>query len=512
MADPEAATDLYKLIENKNHKLKLPQTFSIMQRPVQLIRVREDRLEICEDGNRLLSKIKVAMKSVGVFGLTNSGKGLLLNLLTGKLGQKYKIVFERMTEGIWIWGSEQSESTVFIDCITLSEEHSVVNSRLIALMTMLSSVVVFNSLGPISLSDLRQLSLFNFMSNYSGLITNTHFIWLLRSFELNVYDEHGLITPHKYMQGILQAYSAAEGELGGDLHRLFASVACTALSRPTLDEELLVSYENLQESDLTPKFLAQVRSLKAEIESKLTKKLLFEVPMSGTMTAFMLSDLLDRINQDMPIEKQSVLHKLAIAKHRHLISKAEETYYSELDLDYESLPVSEVTLSGMLLKARMKSERILAEDEAFKAEAYDQLSVIAEVSERYWFTVNAELSDVYNQALAERLLKPILASVGEAITQDSYTHYIENWNHFIATYKQQARGVNRLRPVMRFLNENQTAAFNKHFSIELDKYSKQIQHATESKATMTRTKRDLEDNLQTSSQRLSSITFKVKLT
>lgn len=525
IATQETVADLYRRVRSKLPAPKLPHSFSLMKKPVQLIRVRESMLEICEDGIRLLSKVKLPMKSVGIFGKPLSGKGLLLNILAGKLGQAYMIKTENAkTPGIWIWGSEASQATLYIDCITLSEKFRGENARLIALMTMLSSVVIYNSLGPISHTDLKSLNALAFMQKISGddnVITDTHFIWVLRSFQLNLEGENGPITTNEYMHEVLQNFSSSKPGLGlsnmsdlyATLNRLFVSINCVALTRPTFDKSQLNTYETLQMADLEPLFVSQIRELMSEIEGKLTNKLLFGVPMTGTMTAYMLGELVSRINSDMPIVSEALQEMLTEAELKHLLSKAKETYYSELDLDFEILPTSEAELCKVLLKARQKAEAILSENLTFtpllKAKAYEEVNAIAENTQRYWNTVNAELSDVYNQALADRLLKPVKAITGEAITQDSYQHYLNRWNTFIEYYKVEARGVNRLRPVMKFLSENQTSSFYKYISRELENYTVSILATRTSKAAMTRTKADLETKLQETISRAGMLNLKV---
>eukprot|EP00359_Climacostomum_virens_P005186 CAMPEP_0204900540 /NCGR_PEP_ID=MMETSP1397-20131031/2532_1 /ASSEMBLY_ACC=CAM_ASM_000891 /TAXON_ID=49980 /ORGANISM="Climacostomum Climacostomum virens, Strain Stock W-24" /LENGTH=552 /DNA_ID=CAMNT_0052068703 /DNA_START=15 /DNA_END=1673 /DNA_ORIENTATION=+ len=521
--DPVEA--LYTKIKSKTFAFQRNHSFNILQKPVQLIKVRDAQLEVCEDGLRLLKKIKIPMKSVGIFGKPNSGKGLLLNCLTGKIGQSYKIKNESaLREGIWFWGSEESQNILYINCNTFEDDNKEANARLIALMTMLSSVVIYNSLGPINHNDLKCLTSFAFLRKISinpDVVTDLSLIWVLRSFEMNLPGDDGPMTANDYMHEVLHHFSprAASGfasvtDLNNILESIFTTTNCIAMTRPTYDEDLLVSYEKLQTSDLEPRFLEQLKSLTTEIDNKLKKKSLFGVKMTGTMTAYLLEELLICINTNTPVVSNSILELLTQAEYKNLVSKAKETYFSQLDMDYEKLPITEVKLFGILMNARQKAEHILAENmtftEAMRAEADEELNILADNTQRFWVQVNAELSDVHNQALADRLLKPVQAVSGEVVTEDSYSKYLTTWNSFIEVYRAQARGVNRLRPVMKFLSENQTTSFYKHFSKELDKFQIKILSAKASKASVMRVKNALEAKLKEMDRRSKSMHNKIK--
>ena len=135
-----------------------------MQRPIKFIRVLPNQmLEIEQEALEFISTLRTPIHVISIAGVAREGKSAFLSLMmriaspspTQHCGLKFKVNdgVHTETEGAWIWGTNDFETTdgitgggslLLIDTQGLAKGAAEGLNRLFAMTTLLSSVVVMN--------------------------------------------------------------------------------------------------------------------------------------------------------------------------------------------------------------------------------------------------------------------------------------------------------------------------------------------------------------------------------
>lgn len=119
----------------------------------------------------ILAKVEGPCMVVGVVGLYRTGKSYLLNrvILNRESGFGISPSISACTKGIWMWGKPlrlENEDGRVISAIVLDSEglgaldqDSAHDCRIFALVLLLSSLLVYNSVGTIDENSISDLSL-----------------------------------------------------------------------------------------------------------------------------------------------------------------------------------------------------------------------------------------------------------------------------------------------------------------------------------------------------------------
>ena len=133
------------------------------------------------DGASILNSIQGKIGIITVIGPYRSGKSFLLNMLMGDGERGFEVgsTVNACTSGLWICPSiihSTDKSVVFIDSEGFgSTSRSVAqDSKLFALSMLLSSVLVYNSVGVINENALNQMMLSVYLSEnlYLKVVSN----------------------------------------------------------------------------------------------------------------------------------------------------------------------------------------------------------------------------------------------------------------------------------------------------------------------------------------------------
>ncbi|XP_015686258.1 guanylate-binding protein 1-like, partial [Protobothrops mucrosquamatus] len=136
-----------------------------MEAPVCLVENKKNRLRVSSEGLQLLSDIRNPVVVVSIVGLYRTGKSYLMNKLAGKnSGFCLGSTVQAKTKGIWMWcvpyPDRPNQTLVLLDTEGIGdvEKGSSQNDAWIfALAVLLSSTLVYNSLGTIDQSALDKL-------------------------------------------------------------------------------------------------------------------------------------------------------------------------------------------------------------------------------------------------------------------------------------------------------------------------------------------------------------------
>ncbi|KAL8219638.1 UNVERIFIED_CONTAM: hypothetical protein K2H54_029834 [Gekko kuhli] len=136
-----------------------------MPAPVCLIENKDRKLVVHQEALQLLSGIHQPVVVVAIVGLYRTGKSYLMNRLAGKnSGFPLGSTVQANTKGIWMWcvpyPGRSDQTLVLLDTEGLGDVEkgdSQNDSWIFALAVLLSSTLVYNSLGIIDQQAMNQL-------------------------------------------------------------------------------------------------------------------------------------------------------------------------------------------------------------------------------------------------------------------------------------------------------------------------------------------------------------------
>lgn len=136
--------------------------------PVQLVSPDDthSQLVIQKGGIEVLRKFSTGFGVISVIGPLHSGKSFLLNQLRGKMrGFELGQTVHPKTKGLWIWDEllqdEKGKKFVLLDTegFYASNVTSVYDAKVFSIATLMSSMVVYNSIRSIDMGSLEALEL-----------------------------------------------------------------------------------------------------------------------------------------------------------------------------------------------------------------------------------------------------------------------------------------------------------------------------------------------------------------
>lgn len=149
----------------KAHVMVTMATEPIMMAPICLVENQEEQLNLNPEALQILNKISQPVVVVGIVGLYRTGKSYLMNCLAGQNhGFPLGSTVRSTTKGIWMWcvphPSKLNHTLVLLDTEGLSnleKEDPKNDSWIFALTVLLSSTLIYNSMGTINSQALEQL-------------------------------------------------------------------------------------------------------------------------------------------------------------------------------------------------------------------------------------------------------------------------------------------------------------------------------------------------------------------
>ncbi|KAM4014947.1 guanylate-binding protein 7-like isoform 2-T2 [Anomaloglossus baeobatrachus] len=261
-----------------------------MEHPVCLIENLEDgTIQVNEDALNILSSINQKVVVVAIVGKYRTGKSYLMNRLAGsKNGFSLGSTVQSMTKGIWMWcvphpfNSEQT--LVLMDTEGLGDVekgNSQNDSWIFALAVLLSSTLVFNSIGTIDQQAMDQL---HYVTELTEKIkiksadqeadldddssefkrTFPSFVWCVRDFNLELKLDGKDITEDEYLKNALKLKKGLSAAVQNYnlprecLLHYFHSHKCFVFDRPASKADLQ-NLDNVEESQLDVSFVEQTR-------------------------------------------------------------------------------------------------------------------------------------------------------------------------------------------------------------------------------------------------------------
>uniref|UniRef100_A0A8D0VWL3 Guanylate binding protein 1, interferon-inducible n=1 Tax=Sus scrofa TaxID=9823 RepID=A0A8D0VWL3_PIG len=258
-----------------------------MPEPQCLIENINGRLVVNPKALKLLSAIKQPLVVVAIVGLYRTGKSYLMNKLAGKnKGFSLGSTVQSHTKGIWMWcvphPRNPDHTLVLLDTEGLGDVEKGDNqndSWLFALAVLLSSTLIYNSVGTISQQAMDQL---HYVTELTDCIrakssSGRHevkdsadfvsffpdFVWTLRDFSLELEAKSEPIIADEYLENSLKLRQGNDkktksfNETRLCIRKFFPEKKCFIFDRPA-QRKYLVHLEQLPEEDVDPEFREQV--------------------------------------------------------------------------------------------------------------------------------------------------------------------------------------------------------------------------------------------------------------
>ena len=354
-----------KSYQNLTTKLPSPPK-NIEPAALNLIELRRDKLILNEEALQFLKDIEEDLIIVFIFGKGGSGKSFLMNLLINSNDQKKKFITNSIVstknlkgfkvnsyfnslkgnkKGIYFWSSpiekeNSKEKILFFDSEGVNSENvdqQTLESKLLALMIIISSLFIYNTKGDInsySLNDLQLIVQLTDSINIEGKIDKDEmiaelcpkFIWTLRDFNLEKYKQIKKRSD-MYLEECLNddRFKGKNKDeinmISESLVRYFKKRECVIMPCPTNEEKEVVMLKRMELSELSESFQNEFEVLKKKIYESSKAKSINGKKINGPILVSLLKSFIREINK----EKIPNLDKIFL----ELIKK-------ELDIMYNS--------------------------------------------------------------------------------------------------------------------------------------------------------------------------------
>uniref|UniRef100_A0A4W5NIX3 Guanylate binding protein 2 n=1 Tax=Hucho hucho TaxID=62062 RepID=A0A4W5NIX3_9TELE len=324
----------------------------------------DGKLRVVRSALDILDQIDQHVVVVSVVGLYRTGKSYLMNKLAGeKKGFALGATIQSKTKGIWMWcvphPEKRDHTLVLLDTEGLGdvEKGDEKNDNWIfSLAVLLSSTLVYNSLGTIDNNALEKLHYVTELTEHIKVKSNQRdgeesseylryfpsFVWTVRDFTLTLEVE-----PSGYKKD--QAYNLPRS----CLRNYFSPRWCFVFERPASGDKMR-RMEELTDADLEPAFVEQAKEFCDHVfmEAK-TKTLKQGLKVTG-----------------------------------RLLGNLAETYVSAIRsgqipcLDNAVLALAQIENSSAIERARAHYQKGMADWVAYPTETQEELSEVHAVMEK----------------------------------------------------------------------------------------------------------------------------------
>ncbi|XP_018430973.1 PREDICTED: guanylate-binding protein 1-like, partial [Nanorana parkeri] len=260
-----------------------------MGSPICLIENRIEggraKLVVNPEAVNILSNIHQPVVVVSIVGMYRTGKSYLMNRLAGaQKGFSLGSTIQSQTKGIWMWcvphPRYKDRALVLLDTEGLGDVEKgdkKNDSKIFALAVLLSSALVYNSLGTINQDALDKLK---FVGEITELIKvrtgsiqdeqatfSTYFpifVWAVRDFNLELEIDGQTVSADGYLENALKVKTPERSsedkehnELRNRLRMYFGKRRCFVFDAPTDSRKQLKELEHLPDDRLDKDFVAQ---------------------------------------------------------------------------------------------------------------------------------------------------------------------------------------------------------------------------------------------------------------
>ena len=320
---------------------KLPPPKSEGPSPLNLIEFRRDKLVLNEEALHVIKNIKEDLIIVFIFGKEKTGKSFLIDLLINSKNKKnikisnslvsskeikafkLKSTFnssEGNKKGIFFWSSpiekeNSTEKILFFDSEGINSENiyqQTLESKLLALMIIISSLFIYNTSGDIDSNSLNNLQFIEQLTDsihIEGKIDKDEviselcpkFIWTLRDFDLEKYKKVKKKNDI-YLEECLNddRFTGKNKDemnmIKESLVKYFKNRECVIMPCPVNNEKELPLLKKMYLDELSDDFQNEFNVLKKKVYETSQSKLINSKKINGPILAYLLKLFINEIN------------------------------------------------------------------------------------------------------------------------------------------------------------------------------------------------------------------------
>lgn len=319
----------------KNDSSTSPYKFKSEAIPFVTIDSHTKKFGISPEADKMLRSVKGNISVLSFVGPYRTGKSSLAGraLLDNPKAFQAGATINSCTKGLWLYAKPipnlkgpkgEAISALVIDSEGLNsfEEDQNHDMKLLTMALLLSSKLFYNSQNAIDEHSLSQLDLVVNLTKRIQLKTNQvnggemtdvegfasvfpAFVWLVRDFSLRLTDKEGVtINSQEYFEMALEEQNglsekvAARNRTRALFKSLFKDRDCMTFGRPVCDEKLLNKVSELPDSDLEPRFIRQVQTLRKKVFGKIMPKQLNGKAITGAALADMAHQYVTALNEN----------------------------------------------------------------------------------------------------------------------------------------------------------------------------------------------------------------------
>ncbi|XP_075696452.1 guanylate-binding protein 2-like [Rhinoderma darwinii] len=354
-----------------------------MPQPVCLIEnVDGDKLVINKEAEKILLEISQPVVVIAIVGKYRTGKSYLMNKLAGsKTGFALGSSIQSKTKGIWMWcvphPRNPGKTLVLLDTEGLGdvEKGNCKNDAWIfSLAVLLSSALVFNSLGTIDQQSMEQLHYVTELTKLIKLKSSSDqsnetaeykrffpsFTWCVRDFTLLLEKNDKPITEDEYLMSSLELKKGTDKRIQDyNLPRecilhFFHTHKCFVFDRPASKKKLQI-LETLKESELEEDFVEQAAIFyNFMLTNSRVKTLAGGIEVTGRMLGVLAASYVKAIQSGtVPCMENAVL-ALAEIENTAALQDALSKYECEMD---KYIPKFPTETQQEFLTMHMESEK-----------------------------------------------------------------------------------------------------------------------------------------------------------
>uniref|UniRef100_A0A8C7C009 GB1/RHD3-type G domain-containing protein n=1 Tax=Neovison vison TaxID=452646 RepID=A0A8C7C009_NEOVI len=418
-----------------------------MTAPICLVENQKEQLTVNPEALEILNNISQPVVVVAIAGLSRTGKSYLMNRLAGQNhGFRLNSTVRSETKGIWMWcvphSTKKNHTLILLDTEGLGDVKKVDpknDSWIFALTVLLSSTLIYNSMGTINHQALEQL---HYVTELTQLIraksSSTSeevkdstefvsffpdFVWTVRDFTLELKIGEASITEDEYLEDALKLVpehgtnpKIQNSNMPREcIRQFFPKRKCFVFDRPTSDRNLLFHLEKVPEDKLDSTFQEQSKKFCTYIFNHTKTKTLREgITVTGSRLGTLLKAYVDAIKKGAVPCLENVVTTLAQRENSVAVQKAAD-HYSEQMAQRVRLPTD--TLQELLdVHAHCEREAIAVfMEHSFKddkREFQKKLDTIEKKKEDF-LQQNEDASFKYCQAIMKQLSEPLKKSISE---------------------------------------------------------------------------------------------------
>ncbi|XP_045863830.1 guanylate-binding protein 4-like [Meles meles] len=419
-----------------------------MTAPICLVENQKEQLTVNPEALEILNNISQPVVVVAIAGLSRTGKSYLMNRLAGQNhGFRLNSTVRSETKGIWMWcvphSTKKNHTLILLDTEGLGDVKKVDpknDSWIFALTVLLSSTLIYNSMGTINHQALEQL---HYVTELTQLIraksSSTSeevkdstefvsffpdFVWTVRDFTLELKIGEAPITEDEYLEDALKLVpehgtnpKIQNSNMPREcIRQFFPKRKCFVFDRPTSDRNLLFHLEEVPEDKLDSTFQEQSKKFCTYIFNHTKTKTLREgITVTGSRLGTLLKAYVDAIKKGAVPCLENVVTTLAQRENSVAVQKAAD-HYSEQMAQRVRLPTD--TLQELLdVHADCEREAIAVfMEHSFKDDKREFQKKLVDTIEKKkedFLQQNEDASFKYCQAIMKQLSEPLKKSISE---------------------------------------------------------------------------------------------------